>query len=61
MAVTNILLPIEQNQIGRNKSTDRNGFTNPALLNDLNKITSGNDHVQGNISLEFKILKRAYF
>jgi hypothetical protein len=48
----NILLPIEQNQIGRNKSTDRTGFTNPALLNDLNKVTSGNDHIQGNISLE---------
>ncbi len=52
----NLLLPLTQNQIGWNKSTERTGFFNPVVLNDLNQITSGNDHIQGNVSAEIRLL-----
>ncbi|HUR10872.1 MAG TPA: TonB-dependent receptor [Flavitalea sp.] len=57
----NLLLPLTQNQVGLNKSTDRTGFYNPVVLNDLNRITSGNDHIQGNISAEIKLFKGLTF
>jgi len=52
----NLLLPLTQNQVGLNRSTERTGFFNPVILNDLNRITSGNDHIQGNISAEIKLI-----
>ena len=57
----NILMPLDQNQIGRNKSIERTGFTHPGLLNDLNKITSANDHFIGNFSAEVKLFKGLSF
>ena len=52
----NLLTPLTQNQVGLNKSIERTGFFNPVVLNDLNSITSGNDHIQGNISAEIRLL-----
>lgn len=52
----NLLLPLTQNQLGLNRSTERTGFYNPVVLNDLNLITSANDHLQGNVSADVKLL-----
>lgn len=57
----NLLLPLTQNQLGLNKSIERTGFFNPVVLNDLNSITSGNEHFQGNVSAELRLLKGLTF
>lgn len=57
----NLLMPLDQNQLGRNKSLDRTGFSNPVILNDLNRISSGNDHLQGNFTVDVKLMKGLAF
>lgn len=57
----NLLLPLDQNQLGRNKSLDRTGFSNPVILNDLNRISSANDHLQGNFTFDVRLMKGLTF
>jgi TonB-linked SusC/RagA family outer membrane protein len=45
------------NQIGRGKNLDRSGFYNPAMIRDLNIISSVNDQLVGDINAEAKIIK----
>lgn len=45
------------NQIGRGKNLDRSGFTNPALVRDLNTFVSINDQVLADINAEVRLMK----
>jgi TonB-dependent starch-binding outer membrane protein SusC len=49
------------NQIGRNKNLFNSGFTNPALVRDLNVITSESDQLLANVFAEVRLLKNLTF
>lgn len=49
------------NQIGRNKNFDRSGLSNPAMVRDLNIITSQADQIIGDVSAEVKLYKGLVF
>ena len=49
------------NQVGRGKNFDRSGFTNPAMVRDLNTFTSINDQVLADISAEVRLMKGLNF
>lgn len=45
------------NQIGRGKNYDRSGFTNPAMVRDLNTFISINDQILADINAEVRLMK----
>ncbi len=45
------------NQIGRGKNFDRSGFTNPAMVRDLNTFLSISDQILGDITAEVRLVK----
>lgn len=45
------------NQIGRGKNLDRSGFTNPAMVRDLNTFISINDQILADINAEVRLMK----
>lgn len=45
------------NQIGRGKNLDRSGFTNPAMVRDLNLFTSVNDQLIADVNAEVRLMK----
>ncbi len=49
------------NQIGRNKNLFNSGLVNPAMVRDLNTITSAADNLIGDISAEIKLYKGLTF
>ena len=44
------------NQIGRNKNLINSGFVNPAMIRDLNKISSASNQFQGTVYADVKII-----
>lgn len=49
------------NQIGRNRNLIQSGFLNPAMIRDLNKITSIADQLQGTVFADVRIAKGLNF
>lgn len=49
------------NQIGRNRNLIQSGFLNPAMVRDLNKITSIADQLQGTVFADVRIAKGLSF
>lgn len=49
------------NQMGRNKNLINSGFVNPAMVRDLNVITSAADNLIGDISAEVRLFKGLTF
>jgi TonB-dependent starch-binding outer membrane protein SusC len=49
------------NQIGRNKNYDRSGFYNPAMVRDLNIITSQTDQILADVNAEVKLYRNLTF
>jgi TonB-linked SusC/RagA family outer membrane protein len=49
------------NQIGRNRNLIQSGFLNPAMIRDLNKITSIADQLQGTVFADVRIMKGLNF
>jgi TonB-linked SusC/RagA family outer membrane protein len=45
------------NQIGRGRNFDRSGFTNPAMVRDLNLFSSVNDQLIADVNAEVKLMK----
>lgn len=49
------------NQIGRNRNLTNSGLVNPAMVRDLNIISSQIDQIAANINAEIKFMKGLYF
>ncbi len=45
------------NQIGRGRNLDRSGFTNPAMVRDLNLFSSVNDQLIADVNAEVRLMK----